>query len=126
MRQLSTTQKLILISFFFFISILGFMLKLPAVFRGIDQELHFLFYFILAFVINYLFQIKSVAKHLIINVVLFFFGVGIEIAQHISNFFFKVRVHGNFDPADVYSNFKGIFVFSVIWFIYFFSTKKSR
>jgi len=64
------------------------MLKLPAVFRGIDQELHFLFYFILAFVINYLFQIKSVAKHLIINVVLFFFGVGIEIAQHISNFFF--------------------------------------
>jgi len=75
MRQLSTTQKLILISFFFFISILGFMLKLPAVFRGIDKDLHFLFYFILAFVINYLFQIKSVAKHLIINVVLFFLGL---------------------------------------------------
>lgn len=126
MRQLSTTQKLILISFFFFISIFGFMLKLPAVFREIDKDLHFFFYFILAFVINFLFEIKSVVKHLVINVALFFFGVGIEIAQHISNFFFKVRIHGNFDPADVYFNFKGIFVFSVIWFIYFFSTKKSR
>lgn len=123
--KLSVNQKLLLTFFCFSIAIIGFMIKLPSVFRHYDKELHATFYFCAALFLNALF----VKRHLFIFVCLFLFGVAIEFSQHYSNKFFNKRIHGRFDIEDVYSNVKGLLLFSAIWsFIRFISylVKKNK
>ena len=113
MINLSTTHKIYLTSILFFVSIVGFMFKLPTVFRHHDKELHFLFYFFAAAFFNFLFR----KKHLIIFFGLLSFGIFIELFQSFSNRFYSKRIHGDFDSQDVYANLSGLFLFSVVWII---------
>jgi hypothetical protein len=109
--KLTVHQKLILTFFCFSIAIVGFIIKLPHVFRHYDKELHSLFYFSAALFLNVLF----VKRHLIIFFSLLLFGVLIEFAQGYSNKFFRKRIHADFDKEDIYSNLKGLILFSNIW-----------
>ena len=113
MINLSTTHKIYLTSILFFVSIVGFMFKLPTVFRHHDKELHFLFYFFAAAFFNFLFR----KKHLIIFFGLLGFGIFIELFQSFSNRFYSKRIHGDFDSQDVYANLSGLIFFSVVWII---------
>ncbi len=113
MNKLSINHKIYLTSILFFISILGFMFKLPVVFRHHDKELHFLFYFFAAAFFNFLFQ----KKHLLIFFGLLGFGIFIEMFQSFSNRFYSKRIHGDFDNQDVYANLSGLILFSVVWII---------
>jgi hypothetical protein len=99
-------------------SIIGFMVKLPSVFRHIDKELHALFYFAAAAFLNMLFAKKKIGRHLLIFGILYFFGVCIEYAQAYSNKFFHKRIHGRFDPEDVAANLNGLLAFSILWLLY--------
>jgi hypothetical protein len=87
------------------------MLKLPRIFHHFDKELHALFYFFAAFVLTALYP----KKHVFIALFLAFFGVCIEVAQHLSNRLFVKRIHGRFDSEDVIANCKGIIFFSFIY-----------
>lgn len=98
-----------------FISIIGFMLKLPVPFRKIDKEMHFLFYFLVSAFINFLFSKGKFRNHLIILFILVSFGFFIEYFQQYSNRFFHKRVHGNFDIQDIKYNMIGLLLFSLIW-----------
>lgn len=120
--KLTLYQKIILIFFCFSIAIIGFMIKLPSVLRHYDKELHSLFYFGAALFLNILFN----KRHLIIFIFLFLFGVAIEFSQEYSNHFFGKRIHGRFDREDVYSNFKGLILFSIIWFFINYLFKKKQ
>jgi hypothetical protein len=111
--KLTIYQKLLLSFFFFSFSIAGFMIKLPFVFRHHDKELHSFFYFIAALFLNVLF----VKRHLIIFCSLLLFGIAIEFAQEYSNKFFSRRIHGRFDKEDVFANFKGLILFTIVWFV---------
>ena len=113
MKSLSTTHKIYLTSILFFVSIVGFMFKLPTVFRHHDKELHFLFYFFAAAFFNFLFR----KKHLLIFFGLLGFGIFIELFQSFSNRFYSKRIHGDFDSLDVYANLSGLILFSVVWSI---------
>ena len=113
MINLSTTHKIYLTSILFFVSIVGFMFKLPTVFRHHDKELHFLFYFFAAAFFNFLFR----KKHLIIFFGLLSFGIFIELFQSFSNRFYSKRIHGDFDSQDVYANLSGLVLFSIVWII---------
>ena len=113
MINLSSNHKIYLTSILFFVSIVGFMLKLPAVFRHHDKELHFLFYFFAAAFFNFLFR----KKHLLIFFGLLGFGIFIELFQSFSNRFYSKRIHGDFDSQDVYANLSGLIFFSVVWII---------
>jgi VanZ family protein len=106
--------------FFFFLvlSIIGFMVKLPSVFRHYDKELHSLFYFLAAAFLNILFAKKRFTKHILIFAFLYLLGMSIEYAQEYSNQFFRKRIHGRYDKEDVLSNLKGLITFSVVWVIY--------
>lgn len=99
-------------------SVIGFMVKLPSVFRGIDKEMHALFYFLAAAALNFLFSNKNIVWHIVIGVLLFLFGVSIEYAQEYSNKLLHVRIHGRFDPEDVKSNLEGLLAFSGLWLAY--------
>lgn len=110
--KLTNYQKLLLTFFCFSIAIIGFMIKLPSVFRNYDKELHSLFYFVAALFLNVLFR----KRHLFIFIFLFLFSVAIEFSQQYSNKFFSKRIHGRFDIEDVYSNVKGLLLFSAIWY----------
>lgn len=87
------------------------MLKLPRIFHGIDKEMHALFYFFAAFLLTALYP----KRHVFIALFLAFFGVCIEVAQHLSNRLFVKRIHGRFDIEDVIANCKGILFFSLIY-----------
>ena len=113
--QLSKTTLAILL---ILISTFGFMLKLPLIFRNIDAELHFLFYFCAALMINLLLKKEQYIYHIIIFVILFFFGIGIEIFQDLSNLFFEKKIHGKFDPRDVFYNTLGLIFASAFWLAY--------
>jgi hypothetical protein len=82
--KLTVSQKLILTFFFFLVTIVGFIIKLPHVFRHYDKELHSLLYFSGALFLNFLF----VKRHLIIFFSLFLFSVAIEFAQGIQKKYF--------------------------------------
>lgn len=110
--KLTGYQKFLLAFFCFSIAIIGFMIKLPSVLRNYDKELHSMFYFGAALFLNVLF----IKRHLFIFIFLFLFGVAIEFSQQYSNKFFTKRIHGRFDIEDVYSNVKGLLLFSTIWF----------
>ena len=114
MKLSKTTLVILLI----LISTLGFMLKLPTVFRNFDTELHFLFYFCAALMINLLLKKEQYIYHIIIFVILFCFGIGIEIFQDLSNLFFEKKIHGNFDPRDIIYNTLGLIFASAFWLAY--------
>jgi hypothetical protein len=116
---LSLSQKIAITSAFALLSIIGLMLKLPVIFRSIDKEMHFLFYFFSAAFLNFLFVNGKVIKHLVILILLGGFGYLIEIFQEFSNKFFKKRIHGNFDIQDIEYNLKGLLLFSMLWFFYY-------
>lgn len=127
--SVSIRVKIFLALAFLGCSILGFMVKLPSVFRHHDKEMHALFYFLGAAFLNVLFANNKIHRHILIFSILFVFGVSIEYAQEYSNKFFAKRIHGRFDKADVQANLKGLIAFSVVWFIYLgfsFLTKKQQ
>jgi hypothetical protein len=111
-------SNLFLTFLFLILSIIGFMVKLPSVFRHYDKELHSLFYFLAAAFLNVLFAKKRFTKHILIFAFLYLLGMSIEYAQEYSNQFFRKRIHGRYDKEDVLSNLKGLIAFSVVWVIY--------
>lgn len=114
-RNLRTTTKIVIAVVCFGIAVVGFMLKLPSMFRGMDKEMHAAFYFLAAAFLNILFAKRNFIIHAFIFVFLYLFGYGIELAQEYSNKFFHKRIHGRFDPEDVASNLQGLLYFSAIW-----------
>lgn len=112
---LNKWTKIFLVIACFGMAILGFMVKLPLVFRHFDKELHSLFYFIAAAFLNVLFANKNIVKHVFIFIMLYLFGMCIEHAQAYSNKLFHVRIHGRYDPEDVQSNLKGLIAFTILW-----------
>ncbi|HLP39431.1 hypothetical protein [Lacibacter sp.] len=117
-RNLSIWQKLFITVFCFGIAIIGFMLKLPSMFRGMDKEMHAAFYFLAAAFLNILFAKRNFIIHAFIFGFLYMFGYAIELAQEYSNKYFHKRIHGRFDPEDVASNLQGLIYFSAIWIVY--------
>ena len=115
---LSSFQKLLIVFICFSIAIFGFMLKLPSAFRHIDKELHALFYFLAAGLLNILFAKTKLAWHVIIFVLLYLFSMLIEYGQQYSNRFFRSRIHGRFDPEDIQWNLKGLIAFSFAWLLF--------
>lgn len=115
--KFSNSTKIILVTGCFIASVTGFLVKLPSAFHHIDKELHFAFYFLAATFLNVLFNVTSLLKHLLIAVILFLFGIGIEFAQENYNKVFHVRIHGRFDPEDVKANLRGLIAFSIVWAI---------
>ncbi len=116
--KLQNSTKLILVILCLFVSVAGFLIKLPSGFSHVDKELHSLFYFLAAAFLNLLFVYKSVTRHALVFAVLYFFGIAIEYAQDYSNKFFHKRIHGRFDPEDVQANLKGLLFFSAVWIVY--------
>jgi hypothetical protein len=114
--NIPTSRKVLILTFFLLVSIIGLMIKLPPIFRSIDKEMHFLFFFFSAAFLNVLFGNGKVVPHIVIFIALLFFGYFIEHAQEFSNRFFAKRIHGNFDPEDLKYNIMGLSLFSVLWF----------
>tara|TARA_R110000868_G_scaffold282867_2_gene543165 strand:+ start:757 stop:1131 length:375 start_codon:yes stop_codon:yes gene_type:complete len=113
-----TLPKIGIVTILVMVSSIGFMVKLPRAFSHCDKELHFLFYFGAAVVLNYLFVKKNFLHHLVVGWILFCAGIFIEIAQELSNLFVEKRIHGNFDPEDISSNMFGLIFYSFIWAIW--------
>ena len=101
-------------------SIMGFMVRLPRVFRYVDKELHFLFYFFAAALLTFLFARHSIIRHALIFISLSLFGICIEFAQEYSNTFFHRKIHGRFDVHDLYYNLCGLLAFSLLWLTFTF------
>ena len=116
--SLTPTQKLLLVVICFALAVVGFMIKLPSAFRHADKELHAAFYFLAAALLNFLFAGTKLVKHAAIFLGLYLFGVAIEYAQGYSNRFYRVRIHGRFDPEDLQWNLKGLIAFSALWLLY--------
>lgn len=116
--RLSTAQKILITLFVLGCSVVGFMLKLPAMFRHHDQEMHAAFYFVAAAFFTLLFAGRNFWLHVFILVALAAFGVAIEYAQEYSNRLVRHPFHGRFDPEDVKYNIMGLLAFSGIWVIY--------
>ncbi len=116
--KLNNSVKIFLVLAFLACSIVGFMLKLPAVFRHHDKELHTAFYFLAAAFLNLLFAGRNVIKHALIFVLLYCFSIAIEFAQEYSNKLFRKRIHGRYDVEDVQANLNGLMLFSGLWIIY--------
>jgi len=101
----------------FALSVVGFMIKLPSVFHHFDKELHALFYFSAACFLFSLFPNRWV----VITGSLFIFGVLIEFGQDFSN---KIslriigkRIHGRFDPEDIFFNVIGIIAGLIVFLL---------
>ncbi len=95
-------------------SFIGFMVKLPAPFRKIGFELHATFYFLASIFLLILFP----KRHFFVLTGLIFFGVFIEVMQHLSNFILEKRIHGNFDPLDVKCNLLGVFLVFIPFYFF--------
>ncbi len=104
-----------LILILFASSLLGFLIKLPLVFRHHDRELHFLFYLLAALFFYIILGKNKLINHVIIFTFLLLFGIAIEFLQEKSNHFVNKKIHGNFDSIDIKFNFLGLFVASVFW-----------
>ena len=113
--KLTTNQKTILLILVTIASIIGFMVKLPSIFHHYDKQLHSAFYFLAAAFLNLLFAENKIIRHILIFIALFLFGISIEYAQDYSNKLLHVRIHGRFDPEDVWANTKGLLWFSGVW-----------
>lgn len=120
--KLNNWGKAILVLVCLIASILGFMIKLPSVFRHHDKLLHALFYFLAAAFLNILFTNGKLSRHILIFVVLYLFSISIEYAQEYSNKFFRVKIHGRYDPEDVKYNLIGLVAFSSLWVLYWLSS----
>ena len=116
--KLTTAQKVIITLLVLACSVAGFMIKLPAMFRHHDLEMHAAFYFTAAAFFTLLFAGRNFWIHLFILVVLAAFGAGIEYAQEYSNQLVHRRIHGRFDPEDVKYNIMGLLAFSANWVTY--------
>ena len=116
--QLNPWTKVFLVFLCLVCSVAGFMIKLPSVFRHYDKELHTLFYFLAAGFLNVLFTNGKLARHILIFVILYLFGMSIEYAQEYSNRFFHARIHGRYDPEDIQYNLRGLIAYSVLWICY--------
>ena len=116
--KLNNWVKAFLVFIFLISSIVGFMVKLPSGFRHFDKELHATFYFLAAGFLNVLFTNGKFTRHILIFVILYVFSISIEYAQEYSNRFFRVRIHGRYDPEDVKYNLRGLIAFSVLWVLY--------
>lgn len=114
---LATWQRVFIVTICFAFAVIGFMIKLPSGFRNIDKELHALFYFLAAALLNILFAGTKIVRHIIIFISLYLFGAAIEYAQAYSNKFFSRRIHGRFDPEDIQWNTKGLIAFSRLWIL---------
>lgn len=114
---LTLRQKIFLAVACFALAIIGFMVKLPMVFRHFDKELHAAFYFLAAALLNVLFAGTKFVRHAMIFLALYLFGMAIEYAQQYSNSFFHNRIHGRFDPEDVQWNLAGLVAFSLVWLL---------
>jgi hypothetical protein len=116
--RLSVWRKILLVFACFAIAVIGFMIKLPSGFRHIDKELHAVFYFLAAALLNILFAGRKLLWHIVIFISLYLFGAAIEWGQDYSNELFRRRIHGRFDPEDVQWNLKGLIAFSLVWLLY--------
>ena len=114
---LSTWQRVFVAVICFAFAIYVFMIKLPSGFRHIDKELHALFYFLAAALLNVLFAGTKIISHVVIFITLYLFGMAIEYSQEYSNKFFRRRIHGRFDPEDIQWNLKGLIAFSMLWLL---------
>ena len=97
------------------LSFIGFIIKLPSVFRHHDRELHFLFYLLTAIFFNLIFGKDRVTNLIVIFILLLIFGIGIEVMQELSNHLYPKKIHGNFDPLDVFYNLLGLIVATLFW-----------
>jgi hypothetical protein len=120
---MNTWIRLVILLFFVFSSVAGFMIKLPSSFRHFDKELHGIFYFSAAAFLNVLFLTKNAPKHFIIFIILLLFGICIEYAQEYSNIYFHSKIHGRFDGEDIQANFIGLISFTFIWLLFYFFQK---
>ncbi|RZS75208.1 hypothetical protein EV199_1070 [Pseudobacter ginsenosidimutans] len=116
--KLNNWGKAILVFLCLVASIVGFMIKLPSVFRHHDKFLHAAFYFLAAAFLNILFTNRKLFRHILIFLILYLFSISIEYAQEYSNKFFRVKIHGRYDPEDVKYNLMGLVAFSAIWLLY--------
>lgn len=123
---MSNSSRILLLLFLTFLSIVGFIIRLPGVFSHFDKELHALFYFCASIVLTLMFSNRWV----IICFGLLIFGILIEYAQAFSN---KIsirligkRIHGNFDIEDVKFNTVGIFFGLIIFLGYRFLLKPNK
>ena len=107
--EIGLIVTLLMLSFF------GFMLKLPSVFRHHDRELHFLFYLLTAIFFNLIFGKEKLTYLVTIFFSLLIFGIGIEVLQELSNHISMKKIHGNFDPVDVFYNILGLIVATLFW-----------
>jgi hypothetical protein len=112
---LSPTSKKWLLLFLFFTSLVGFMIRLPAVFHHHDRALHFLFYCCASIFLNLLFAQNKLRVHALIFIALLLFGIGIEVFQELSNHLVHRKIHGNFDIIDIKYNTAGLIVGSIFW-----------
>ena len=110
------TMKTRFLILFIVFSLIGFMVRLPFAFHHCDKELHMLFYFTAAVVINLLYP----KRMYVIITSLIFFGVAIECLQEYSN---KISLsltnkalHGNFDIQDIKANITGLFICALFYY----------
>jgi hypothetical protein len=115
---LTIQQKFLVVVVSFAMAAIGFMIKLPSSFRHIDKELHAVFYFLAAALLNLLFAGTKIVRHVILFIALYLFGMAIEYGQQYSNKFFRNRIHGRFDPEDLQWNLRGLIAFSLLWLLY--------
>lgn len=115
--KINNRNKVFLVVSFLTLSLAGFLLKLPSIFKHVDKELHSLFYFSAAAFLNLLFAKTNVIRHAIIFIGLYVFSISIEYAQEYSNKLFGKKIHGRYDVEDIQANFKGLILFSIIWLI---------
>lgn len=108
------TTKLLILIVAFICTMIGFMVKLPTVFRAHDKMLHAAFYFLAAAFLHLLFQ----KRVLLILGILLVFGICIEYLQEYSNKFTGKRIHGRFDIEDVYANSKGLAAYLLLWLFF--------
>jgi ABC-type iron transport system FetAB permease component len=97
------------------LSFIGFIIKLPSVFRHHDSELHFLFYLLTAIFFYFVFGKNRMSNHIVIFFLLLIFGIGIEVMQELSNHLLPKKIHGKFDPKDVFYNLLGLIAATVFW-----------
>jgi hypothetical protein len=116
--KISTLQKILITLLVLGCSVVGFMIKLPGMFRHHDKEMHAAFYFMAAAFFTLLFAGRNFWLFLFVEAALAAFGVGIEFAQEYSNRLVRHPFHGRFDPEDVKYNIMGLLAFSAIWVIY--------
>ncbi|MFN3589601.1 MAG: hypothetical protein ACK4UP_09470 [Spirosomataceae bacterium] len=115
---MSKKSKFLLVVVLIICSVIGFMLKLPRVFRHYDKELHTLFYFCATLFMASLYP----RKWFLVAFLLAIFGIGIEAAQSFSNRI-SIRligkaIHGRFDIEDVWANCMGIGAGLVIFLVF--------